>query len=64
MIPNWSVKKCIEERAKKESDFEWGNSETKIELPPFKKCDIIKNNAGWYNLIANALRESLNELRP
>jgi len=44
----------------RESLAEWAERNEIPKTPEIKKCDTIKNNAGYYNFI----RSVLNELRP
>lgn len=40
----------------KESNAKWANTPNP-KLPKNKKVEILKNNPGWYNLIANTIKE-------
>jgi len=55
--PNWSVQNEIKKRADKEAWVKWWETLPKSKLVELKKVKVLKDNAGWYNLIANALRE-------
>ena len=57
---DFNLKQIIQDRANLESWYEWGQKDDKIELPKYKKCDTIKANASWYNLI----RDVLCQLKP
>ena len=46
----FDLEQVIKDRVNKEANEEWA----KKEIPPFpvyKKCDTIKNNVGWRNLL-------------
>lgn len=44
---------------------EWANLPIpEPNLPIYKKCENIANNAGWWNLLTNALKDGAMQLRP
>lgn len=54
---NWSVQNEIQRRAEKESTHEWATKNETIKIPQvIKKCESIKNNAGWINFFLSELR--------
>lgn len=72
IISNWSVRKFMKQhlagflhqevikKVNQESTKEWLEKLEKGKLVELKKIEVKENNVGWYNLVANALRE----LRP
>ena len=47
---DFNLKEIIKDRVNKEAEVEWANT-ARPSLPTYKKCEEIKMNTGWINLL-------------